>query len=141
MQENSGAAISVEECKRYADLLNKKYAHYVAARWFEASIEQDMHGVYAKVVLRNESSSFYYPVEGRLAYAQQSISVRDAALLLMEYIDIYFDQYFKEDCDVFLPIDWADFTCEGVDLQLKGQILNLEVEQLADDFLRSHGYH
>ena len=53
------------------------------------------------------------------------------ARLLCDYIGEYFAEYFREGGELYLPIDWADYQWEGVSLQMRGQILNLEAERLA----------
>ena len=60
---------------------------------------------------------------------------KDAVLFLLDYIDCYFEEFFKEDENVFLPIDWSEYSFDEVPFQLKGQILNLHVEDLADRIL------
>lgn len=130
--------ISEQECSDIASLMGKKYADALKARFFEVRITDDKTGVYAQVVLRNKSGSFFYPVDGRLNYAEQNLGRREAGLMLLDYIDLYFEEYLR-DQDTFLPIDWADYDCDGVNLQLKGQILNLEIEKMADEFLSAHG--
>jgi hypothetical protein len=58
---------------------------------------------------------------------------------LIDYIDSYFEEFFRENGEVLLPIDWAPFDWEGVPIQLKGQIFNLEVEKMADEWLEHGG--
>lgn len=130
--------ITADECREIAAMMHRKYSSSLNDRYFEASIRADAAAVYGQIVLRNKTGSFFYPVEGRLAYAEQNLKPREAGLLLLDHIDLYFEEYLR-DGDVYLPIDWADYDCDGVTLQLKGQILNLEVEQMANDFLARHG--
>ena len=138
MNTNSPAKkpfVNEAECDEVASLMDRKYASYMKQRYFEAAVRRDSQGVYAKVTLRNKNGSYFYPVEGRIAHEEHEMSDRDAAFFLLDYIDQYFDEYFKEDGGVYLPIDWADYEWDGVALQLKGQILNLEVERMADELL------
>ena len=123
------------ECAEIADTLNRKYAGFVGARHFEVETSKDSTGIHAKVTLRNRSGSFCYPVEGRLAHIDHDLGLRDAAHLLLDFIDAYFAEYFREG-DVYLPIDWADYESDGITLQMRGQILNLEAERLADEWLK-----
>jgi hypothetical protein len=129
--------ISSDETKALATLMERKYASFIGQRTFEAGISRDARGVYAKVVLRTPDGSFYYPVEGRMLHDDHDMTHRAAGLMLLDYIDAYFDEYLKEGGDVYLPIDWADYDADGVALQLRGQILNLLVEKMADELLRN----
>jgi hypothetical protein len=127
--------VSPDECAELVRLMARKYAASLDHRYFEAELNKDSRGVYAKVTLRNQTGSFFYPVEGRLAHLDHDMSEREAALFLLNYIDAYFDEYFREGGEVYLPIDWADYEDDGIPLQLKGQIFNLEVERMADELL------
>ena len=122
------------DCQEMLRLMERKHAATKGDHYFEASVTADDDQVVTKVILRNLSGSYYYPVEGRLAHQEQELSQRDAFLLLFDYIDLYFEEYLKTR-EVYLPIDWADYECEGAQLQLRGQILNLEAERLADEYL------
>lgn len=127
--------VTEAEMKDAATVMARKYASFMNDRAFQIALKKDNRGVYATVTLANASGSYFYPVEGRMAALDHEMSQRDAALFLLSYIDLYFAEYFREGGDMYLPIDWADYEHDGVKLQLKGQILNLEVERMADALL------
>lgn len=133
------AFVSEKECKDIALLMQRKYAGFIAERYFDVAVTKDVVGVHAKVTLRNESGSFFYPVEGRISHQDTDLAPRESALFLLDYMDGYFDEYFREGGDCYLPIDWAEYESDGVPLQLKGQIYNLVVEKMADEFLAGNG--
>lgn len=132
------AFITSEERTELALMLSRKYAAALSQRYFEVDLKQDGSGVYAKVTLRDRSGAFYYPVEGRIAHEDHSMSSREAALFLVDYIDAYYEEYLR-DGETFLPIDWAEYETEGVVFQLKGQVLNLEAERMANEILEQAG--
>lgn len=123
------------ECDQIASLLGRKHTSFLRQRFFEVSVRKDSHGVYAKVIFRSRDGSFYYPVEARAAHMDHDLDEAAAAQLLCEYIGEYFAEYFQADNELYLPIDWADYVWEGMPLQMRGQILNLEAERLADELL------
>lgn len=127
--------LTTDECAALADVMQRKYASLAGRRQFLIEAKKETRGVYAKVTLRNESGSFFYPVEGRIADIDHDLTPREACLLVLDYIDAYYAEYLREGGDVYLPIDWAEYEVDGIPLQLKGQILNLEVENMADDWL------
>lgn len=133
--ETTAPFLTPDDLSELASVMDRKYASHLNQRRFEAVANKDATGVYAKVTLKNKSGSFFYPVEGRLAHLDHDMTPKEAALFLLEYIDAYFAEYFKEGGEVYLPIDWADYDYDGVPMQLKGQILNLEVEKMADAWL------
>ncbi len=119
-----------------ARVMERKYASFMNQRHFEVEAYKDGLGIYAKVTLRNKTGSFFYPVEGRIANLDHDMKPSEAALFLLDYIDAYFAEFFREGGEVYLPIDWADYECDGIPLQMKGQILNMEIEKMADEFLK-----
>ena len=102
---------------------------------FTIKAHQDAVSSFATVILSKADESYYYPVEGRAEHHSQDLSPREAILLLIDYIDSYFDEFLREDENVFVPIDWNEFYFEGFTLSLRGQILDLKSETLADKIL------
>ena len=52
-------------------------------------------------------------------------------------MDIYFDEYFKGEEDVYIPIDWTEYTFENLSFKMRGQVRNLKMESLADEILEN----
>jgi hypothetical protein len=123
------------ECLAWVQLLERKFAAWMRDRSFEVTLKTHADAVYATVVLKNPTSSFHYPVDARMMTRSQGISAREAGDILMDFIGSYFEEYFQSDGEVLLPIDWADYQVESLNLQVKGQIHDLVLEQLANDFL------
>jgi hypothetical protein len=136
MNQNE-AFISSTECQELAKIIDRKFAGHIGSRYFEVTATRDENGVYAKITLRNDKGDFVYPVEGRVAHASHSMSHLEAVYFLFDFISSYFDEYFSEGGEIFLPIDWADYECESIPIQVKGQIVNLHMEQMADKILAS----
>ena len=139
MLETKKEILTEEECVALAETMGRKYTSFLNERYFEISVRHDHLGLYATILLRNESGSFYYPVEGRLADIDHQLNRHDGALFLIDYIDSYYEEFFRENGEVYLPIDWATFDWEGIQIQVRGQILNLELEKMADKWLESGG--
>lgn len=128
--------IDQETCDALAAAMQTKYRMALGERRFGIEANIRGRGVFVKVILQNPDRSYYYPVEGRMLFEQEEMKSAEAALFLIDYIDTYFEEYLlEEDEELFLPIDWADHQYEGVSFQLKGQILNLKLEELADLWL------
>jgi hypothetical protein len=127
--------LSEPTIKRLEMTMQTKYASLLGERYFEVSASKISDGIMASVTLRDSQKSFYYPVEARMRNEYYRLTPEDAALFLVDYIDIYFDEYLREQGDVYLPIDWADYSYDGKDFQLRGQIRNLLIEEMADAIL------
>lgn len=127
--------LSEEDCKSLATAMNKKFSPFMRDRFFELQSKGDAGVVEVTATLRNQDGSFFYPVEGRLNSRDQGIKPDEAAGLLVDTIDQYYQEYLLNGGEVYLPIDWADYESDGIQMQLRGQIRNLVLEKMADDLL------
>lgn len=116
-------------------ILNRKYAVYLKGRFFRLSVSADNFAAYVTVTLLSQDESFYYPVEARVAHKDQGIEPKEAVFAVLDYIDIYFDEYFREAENTFLPVDWTTYTFEDMELDLKAQVKNKKAEDLASQIL------
>ncbi len=136
-QENQSEFLNQDECKALAQAMESKYAMALRGRSFQLNADIKGRGVFVKVVLSNQDKSFYYPVEARVLYEKEEMQAGEAALFLIDYIDAYFEEYLvHENESLYLPIDWADFQYEAIDFQMRGQIQNLKLEELAEQLLK-----
>lgn len=135
MNEQKESLITSEECEELAYLMNQKYAAFLDDRKFEILVGHEGPGVKAQVLLQNDAQSFYYPVEGRMLHEEEDMTARDAVLFLIDYIDLYFEEFLSQGEDFYVPIDWAKHQYDAVDFQIRGQILNLKVETMGDRLL------
>ena len=117
-------------------ILNLKYAAQLQDRFFSISCHEEKNMVHIQVLLQNSDESFFYPVEACLNGQKYKQSNKDLALILLDYLDVYFDSFFKEDENLFVPIDWAEHQFEGVLFQMKGQVFNRYQELKANELLQ-----
>lgn len=120
-------------------ILNTKYAAYLKQRFFELEIGNEQNCILVTLTLRDQTNRFFYPVMAKINPQENELSQREAALLVIDYMDCYFEEYFKDNEGTYLNIDWAEHSFDDADFQMKGQILDLEKERLADEFLRNAG--
>lgn len=135
MSKVSMDLVSDNDLKDLSKVLSIKYSGHLNGRFFTIDSKLEHGVVFVNVVLKNDEESFYYPVEGRMNCIDQKLSVSDATLMMLDFIDSYFEEYLREDENVFIPIDWALFQVEGVEFFLKGQVRDLKSERIADQFL------
>ncbi len=135
-ERDSSDFIDKVTCDELAAAMQTKYRMALGERRFVVEAEIKGRGVFVKVTLENPERSFHYPVEARVLYEKEEMKSAEAALFLINYIDTYFEEFLlEEDEELFLPIDWSDHQYEGVNFQMKGQIHNLKLEELADEWL------
>lgn len=127
--------LAQHELEELTKIMNIRYAPYLRSRFFEISTGKAPGFSLVTMTLRNADESFYYPVEGRLDCDAQDLSHRESCLFLLDYIELYFNEFLKDGEDTFIPIDWSPFQCEGVSFELKGQVLNRKYSKMADRLL------
>ena len=128
-----------EKNQEVANLFEKKYGAWLGQRFFEVTSATQSAVVTVNVTLRNADKSFFYPIEGRIQHEDQDMKADDARNFLLDYIDAYIEEFLTGGEETYLPIDWANYDCEGFELQLRGQILNIKLEELADQLLGGNG--
>ena len=130
--------LAENELKELTQIMNIKYGAHLKERDFKLSQTKDKENLNVKVILEKEDESFYYPVEAQINFIEEELSQKEAALFLFDYIDYYFDEYFKEDETIYLNIDWKKVQFDSKSFQIKGQILNLKQEKAAENFLNNN---
>jgi hypothetical protein len=124
-----------EKNQLVAMMFEQKYGAWLGQRFFEVESHVDGPVLTAKILIRNADKSFFYPIEGRMMYAEQNLKLDDAREFLLDFMDAYVKEYLSGGEETYLAIDWSTYTCEGVELQLRGQILNYRIEELGDQLL------
>ena len=127
--------LSVDMTAQLVSLLNMNHRDGRGLRYFtvESSLEDQV--VSLRITLQNKDRTFVYPVEARMLYEENNISPNDAALFLADFIDSYFEEYFNEDENSYVPIDWATYESDEKTFQLRGQVINELLEREADALL------
>ena len=118
-----------------SEVLETKYRSWLNDRYFEVESSVEGPVVLVKVTLQNADKSFVYPVEGRMMFEDQDLKADAARSFLLDFIDSYVEEYLSGGEETYLPIDWATYDYEGLELQLRGQVLNTKLEALADHLL------
>ncbi len=126
--------ISPFEAERIVKALYERHGQFLKDdETFEVSGYRSKTDAYAKIVLKNEDESFYYPVECRVDLSVNALPGPVAAQeLVLDFLDYYFGRYLREERELFVPIDWAEVKFDDYKVQIRGQIFNLQLERLAD---------
>lgn len=129
---------TLAEVHELAAVMNIKYAAFRGERVFTMKIvELEGRAVHLEVILKNDDSSFYYPVSGLWEAPHEVVAEakREASLALVDVIDSYFEEFFESGEEVLLPIDWSPLEAGGLSIHIKGQIQNLRLEEEATKWL------
>jgi hypothetical protein len=50
-------------------------------------------------------------------------------------MDAYIEEFLSGGEETYLTLDWSTYDCDGIELQMRGQILNLRLESMADELM------
>ena len=141
MTDTKEKFLTQEELNELAEAMDDKYRIGLNGRSFAVEAKVEGIGVLVKVTLEHPEKTFVYPAEARIDFKKEEMTANEAALFLIDYIDTYFEEFLlEEDEELYLPIDWAKHTYEAVEFEVKGQIKNEKLEDMADDLLRESGF-
>lgn len=137
---------SKAEVEKINSLLNTKYQSLLTNEKFVVESGWDSQQVQIKVTLESKDQAVFYPIE--LIHVHESTEDQSAAhtcyeevaSLMLDYIDVYWQEYLSDGRDVFVPLSWAKHTCEGVDFYIRGFVRNRSLEEQADELFRKHGH-
>ncbi|MCX6112999.1 MAG: hypothetical protein NTY22_06955 [Proteobacteria bacterium] len=103
---------------------------------FEGYYEDEI--CYITLALKNQDESFYYPVETSISLKENhELDAEGARIALLDFIGSYFEDYFEENRETSIPIDWTLYKADDLTLYARGQVLNKKLENMADDILKS----
>lgn len=125
---------TAQELRSLAQRFNARFHDTRGGRWFVIDAAERDGNTWVQVLLRNDDDSFHYPVEARIAPCKTR-APRAQAFFLLTFIDSYWEEFFEEGEDVFIPIDWSSYEYQGEKFQLRGQVLNRMAEKMADELL------
>ncbi|MEY4065210.1 MAG: hypothetical protein RIR26_1418 [Pseudomonadota bacterium] len=132
------------ENKKISALLNMKYRALLDNEQFHVESGHDDNQVQIKVTLERRDHSVFYPIELIHVYEsrddQNQISPDELAALMLDYIDVYWQEYLNDGRDVFVPLAWGKHTCEGIEFFIRGFVRNRSLEEQADELFRKHGH-
>jgi len=113
---------------------------------FDIELTYNEERLQIRTTLVREDGLEEYPVEGVYlrdmseCLQKKQWDPKNIAFLLLDYLETYWAEYFSQERDVFLPIDWSRHECEGVTFYLRGCLRKTELEQKADALLAEHGH-
>ena len=132
--------IEHQQIEDLARIMNLKYAPYRKDRYFSLRLVEGVW-VEIKVTLSSLDKTFVYPIEAKFESQDKDKTKAERQqhiFAVLDYIDQYFEEYFKEDENVFIPIDWSLHSWEGHEFYLKGQVVNEKLETMAERWIHDH---
>ncbi len=133
---------SVDDCSELASLMTTKYRNYLDQRQINVVCSSADESTFVTVTVKSPDAKFVYPIEARILHEQEEKLPREAALFLVDFIDLYLEEYFVDEDEErpYLTIDWSDFDYDAIKFQMRGQIVNKSIEDQASEWLTRAGF-
>ncbi len=130
-----------EEQKKLLDVMKAKHSLYLDNECFEIKTGFYKEQIQIEICLTKVDRSIVYPIEVICVYEDfPHLKLNEIFHVILDYIDLYWAEYFNHERNLFVPLDWSQYECEGLTFFLRGFIRNLVLEKQADSFLREYGY-
>lgn len=130
-----------EETDKLCSYLHKKYSAFLVSEHFLIESGYNTERVQIKYTLEKLDGTICYPIECvYLRDPESEITPAQAASVLLDYLDVYFNDYLNEERSVYIPLGWSKHSLEGLDFYLRGFVRNMALEKAADELLKTHGF-
>lgn len=121
--------------------LNKKYISFLENETILVEAGFNKTQVQIKTTLKKNDDSVVYPIEAvYIVNPESKLTAPAVAELMLDYLDAYWNEYFTENRDVYVLLDWSKHECEGFNFYMRGFVRNQALENQADALLRQHGF-
>jgi hypothetical protein len=129
--------IDLEQARRIVDALNTRYGRMLRQEYFSVSGKLEEGSVVVSLVLQRHDQKFRYEMAcAKSVPENESASMMDTADLCLDFLDWHLGQYFEEEREVILPLDWQSHRFGDVDVLARGDVRNPELDDAADAWLR-----
>jgi hypothetical protein len=118
-------------------LLNDRHGPMLRDESFTISARVEGDNPVAQVVLKSRDRTLEYTMEAAFVRADYpAFSMSDALDVCVDFLDWYLGEYFREERDAFLPLDWKKFRFGDLEVMARGDLRNALLDDLADAWLR-----
>lgn len=135
--------LSPEEIAQMEAVFNERFFDFLEKdenAFFEGYFSNG--NLFITLIISNEDESYYYPFETMLRGSEnEGIDEEKARMALVDFIGTYFEDFFNNNRQTYIPIDWSPYTMDGIKFYAKAQVINKKLEKEADDILKSAGFY
>ena len=131
------ALLDLEHTTRAISTLNQKHGRRLKGEAFTISASEQDTTVVVSLYLAAHDRSFEYRMESAVTVDEKLVHTKELALeLALDFLDWYLGEYFKNDRDLLLPLDWQAHRFGEFEVMARGDVRNPELDELADAWLR-----
>lgn len=122
---------------RVLSLLRERHAGSLRDERFELDVRKEGDEAVVALTLRSDDRTSVYKMEAVIQRSKyQAMTEAQAIDLSLDFLDWYLGEFFREDRDAFLPLDWKAHRFGDVDVLARGDLRNELLDDAADAWLR-----
>jgi len=139
--EKMNSVWATQELSKINALMNKKHALSLNDECFSIQAECNEAQIQLCVSLNKDDKSTIYPIEC-VFMKEEGEKVVDAEItvLMLDYLDVYWTEYFSSDRNVFCTLDWSAHLCEEHRFYVRGFVRHKALEDEANALLEEMGH-
>jgi hypothetical protein len=122
---------------RVLSLLVERHGASLKNERFELDVRREDGDAVVRLVLRSDDRTHVYTMEAVvLRERYPALSEAQAIDIGLDFLDWYVGEYFREERDAFLPLDWKPHTFGDLEVMARGELRNEFLDDAADAWLR-----
>jgi len=122
---------------RILDTLRKRHAASLRNETIEVEARREGEDAVVRLVLASHDRTSVYQMEATVRREQYlAMTVAQSIDVALDFLDWYLGEYFREERDAFLPLDWKPFRFGDVEVTARGELRNEFLDDMADAWLR-----
>jgi hypothetical protein len=122
---------------RALKLLTDRHGSSLHDEHFEIDARKEEDNVVVICTLRSADRTYVYTMEAcvpRQTYP--AVTPAEALEISLDFLDWYLGEFFREERDAFLPLDWKVMRFGDIEIMAKGDLRNEFLDEAADAWLR-----
>jgi len=126
-----------EEAARWVEALVGRHGRYLLDEEIKITGRIEEGAVIVTAILSRLDRTSSYQMEAAVELPEDdSVSLDDASDLCMDFIDWYLGQYFGDNRETLLPLDWQSHQFGEHKVLARGDVSNPILDEAADAWLR-----
>lgn len=123
------------EKERIEKTLYKRYAHYLGKESFKIWAFGESDSVHLRMYLDSDDGMSRYSVDILVPLGENRLTLREGFDLALDFLGYYLDQFFEENRELLLPLDYNKYNFGKEFVYAKGDFTKPKLDQLADEIL------
>ncbi len=128
--------LDAEGRARIESLLMARYGSYLRGETFKVTALGQSDSIVLKVALESHDRMSRYTFDISAGSRSNGISLSEALDLALDFLGFYLDQFFEENREYLLPLDYQPYEFVDHTVYARGDFTRPKLDEMADRILR-----